>query len=144
MPKCGTCHWYERYTAICTNQSSEYYAHFTEMESCCTYWKIKKAIAIDFDGCICTNAYPKIGKPIFQTLKRAKSEKLDGAGLILWTCREGKALEEAVDACRNWGLEFNSINESLPEWLEEYKNNPRKVGASEYWDDRAVKMGFVE
>lgn len=61
-----------------------------------------------------------------------------GAGLILWTCREGTLLQAAVDACKGWGLTFDAINESLPDWIEAYGTRPRKVGATEYWDDRAV------
>ena len=99
---------------------------------------VKKAIAIDFDGCLCTDAFPEIGKPNWVVIERARAEQANGAGLILWTCREGPLLEAAVHTCREWGLTFDAINESLPEWIEAYGNRPRKVGASEYWDDRAV------
>ena len=97
-----------------------------------------KAVAIDFDGCLCDNAYPAIGAPHWGVIARAKMEQEAGAGLILWTCREGPLLQEAVAACESWGLHFDAINESLPSWIAAFKNAPRKVGASEYWDDRAV------
>ena len=100
----------------------------------------RKAIAIDFDGCLCENQYPKIGAPNWPVIQRAKREQGEGAGLILWTCREGKLLEEAVKVCEEWGLTFDAVNESLPEWQRAFKNNPRKVGATEYWDDRAVRV----
>lgn len=100
-----------------------------------------KAIAIDFDGCLCDNAYPAIGAPHWSVISKAKTEQDAGAGLILWTCREGPLLQEAVAACENWGLHFDAINESLPSWIAAFNNAPRKVGASEYWDDRAVNMG---
>ena len=103
-----------------------------------------KAIAIDFDGCLCTNAYPDIGEPNWGVINKAKQEQEAGAGLILWTCREGQQLKEAVEACRHWGLRFDAVNESLPEWLEFFENRPRKVGATEYWDDRAVRMPLTE
>mgnify|MGYP000905885491 FL=1 len=51
-------------------------------------------------------------------------------------------LQQALDACKGWGLEFDAVNESLPEWRERYGNDPRKIGASEYWDDRARSMPF--
>ena len=60
------------------------------------------------------------------------------AGLILWTCREGELLQQALDACAQWGLHFDAVNESLPSWIAAFGTRPRKVGASEYWDDRAV------
>lgn len=100
-----------------------------------------KAIAIDFDGCLCDNAYPAIGAPHWGVIARAKMEQEAGAGLILWTCREGQLLQEAVAACESWGLHFDAINESLPSWIAAFNNAPRKVGASEYWDDQAVPMG---
>lgn len=101
---------------------------------------LRKAIAIDFDGCLCHNVFPEIGAPHWDVIGRAKKEQQNGAGLILWTCREGDLLQEAIDACIMWGLEFDAVNESLPEWIEAYGNNPRKIGASEYWDDRAVAV----
>lgn len=99
---------------------------------------MRKAIAIDFDGCICTNAFPNIGAPNWSVILKALAEQAAGAGLILWTCREGELLQQAVDACTKWGLHFDAVNDSLPSWIDAYGNHPRKVGASEYWDDRAV------
>nr|WP_325204327.1 hypothetical protein [uncultured Oscillibacter sp.] len=100
---------------------------------------LRKAIAIDFDGCLCTDAFPEIGMPNWSIIKRAKREQQAGAGLILWTCRENQLLLDAVAACEEWGLSFDAVNESLPDWIEAFKTRPRKVGASEYWDDKAVR-----
>ena len=50
--------------------------------------KSNKKLAIDFDGTIVEDAYPKIGKPnifAFETLKKLQSE---GYRLILWTYRK--------------------------------------------------------
>lgn len=99
---------------------------------------MRKAIAIDFDGCLCTNEYPAIGSPNWSVINRAKEEQQAGAGLILWTCREDQLLMDAVAACEGWGLTFDAVNESLPDWIEEFKTQPRKVGATEYWDDKSV------
>ncbi len=98
----------------------------------------RDAIAIDFDGTLCVNAYPEIGEPIHRVIEKAKKRKAEGAGLILWTCREGERLQNAIDWCKQQGLEFDAVNESLPEWLEMFGTAPRKIGATEYWDDRAV------
>lgn len=99
---------------------------------------MRRAIAIDFDGCLCVNKYPEIGEPNWHVIEEAKRKKEAGAGLILWTCREDQELEAAVNACKEWGLTFDAVNRSLPEWIEKWGNNPRKIGASEYWDDKAV------
>lgn len=60
---------------------------------------LRKAIAVDFDGCLCSDAFPDIGAPNWEVITEAIKERTAGAGLILWTCREGKLLEEAVTAC---------------------------------------------
>ena len=101
---------------------------------------MRKAIAIDFDGCLCTDAFPAIGEPNWPVIKRAQAEQRAGAGLILWTCREGQILQDAISACESWGLTFDAVNESLPDWIETYGNRPRKVGATEHWDDKAVRI----
>lgn len=100
----------------------------------------KKAIAIDFDGCLCHNAYPEIGAPNWDVISKARVEQKNGAGLILWTCREGELLQAAIDACTRWGLELDAVNESLPEWIEAFGGRSRKAGATEYWDDRAIPV----
>lgn len=105
---------------------------------------MRKAIAIDFDGCLCTDAFPAIGEPNWPVIKRAQAEQRAGAGLILWTCREGQILQDAIATCKSWGLTFDAVNESLPDWIETYGNRPRKVGATEYWDDKAASIPIAD
>ena len=97
-------------------------------------------IAIDFDGVLCTDEYPEIGEPNMEVIQEAKSLREGGACLILWTCRAGEDLDKAVQACREWGLEFDAINENPQFMIDLYGNDCRKIGADEYWDDRAVFM----
>ncbi len=47
--------------------------------------EMQKAIAIDFDGCLCVNKSPEIGEPILHVIDEAKKQQAAGAGLILWT-----------------------------------------------------------
>lgn len=101
---------------------------------------LPRAVAVDFDGCLCANAYPEIGAPHWNIIAAAAEEQKKGAGIILWTCREGELLEAALDACSRWGLRFDAVNDSLPAWKEFYGNNTRKVGADEYWDDKAYRV----
>ena len=102
-----------------------------------------KVIAIDFDGTLCTNAYPEVGEPQWGVIISAIEELRRGTKLILWTCRTGKELEEAVAAAKGWGLTFDAVNENLPERIEMFGNDPRKIGADEYWDDRAVALSDI-
>ena len=63
-------------------------------------------IAVDFDGTIVEHKYPAIGAEIpfaIETLKKLAAEKHK---LILWSVREGKLLDEAVEFCRQRGLVF--------------------------------------
>ena len=85
-------------------------------------------IAIDFDGTIVDDAYPKIGKPrifAFETLTKLQE---DGHRLILWTYRSGDRLEEAVEFCKGNGVEFYAINKSFPEEQFDYTKS-RKIHA---------------
>lgn len=101
----------------------------------------KPILAIDFDGTIVESRYPKIGKPIifaFETLKKLQNE---GFTLILWTYRSGKHLEEAVEFCKDHGVEFYAVNKSYPE--EEYDETiSRKIAADIFIDDRNIG-GFI-
>ena len=102
---------------------------------------MRRIIAVDFDGCIVTDNYPDIAGANFIVIAALKDlKKLEGARLILWTCRSGRLLDEAVDFCRRQGLEFDAVNENLPESIERFGCDTRKVYATEYWDDRAVRM----
>lgn len=95
-----------------------------------------KVIAIDFDGTLWETNWPRLVRPILPVIEMAKTRKTAGDKLILWTCREGAELDAAVEACRNYGLEFDAVNDNLPELKEEWGNNPRKVAADVYWDDK--------
>ena len=48
------------------------------------------------------------------------------------------ALADAVDFCSSNGLEFDAVNDNLPEITEKYGNNSRKISCDLYIDDRAV------
>ncbi len=102
---------------------------------------MRKAIAIDFDGCLCKWAWPEIGEPNMEVINAAIREKECGTALILWTCRVGSLLKNAVDWCSSYGLEFDAVNANLPERITAYRNDCRKVNADEYWDDHAIRMG---
>lgn len=94
-------------------------------------------IAVDFDGTIVEHKYPAIGSEIpfaIETLKRLAAERHK---LVLWTVREGKLLDEAVDFCRKRGLEFFAVNREYPE--EEKEQNryySRKLKVDLFIDDR--------
>ena len=94
-------------------------------------------IAVDFDGTIVEDQYPKIGKPklfAFETLRELQE---NGHRLILWTYRNGKTLDDAVAFCKQNGIQFYAVNKSFPE----EKFDPtysRKINADVFIDDRNI------
>lgn len=95
-------------------------------------------IAVDFDGTIVEHRYPEIGKEIpfaIETLKRLQQER---HRIILWSVREGRLLQEAIDFCRKRGLEFYAINSDYPEETAENTHYSRKLKADLFIDDRNV------
>ena len=95
-------------------------------------------IAVDFDGTLCFSKWPDCGEPNQALINFLKKWKADGNKLILWTCRIGEALSAAVEWCRNHGLEFDAVNDNLPEIIEYYGSNSRKVTCDWYIDDRML------
>lgn len=99
--------------------------------------------AVDFDGTLCQNAFPEIGKPKWIVIEMCKTLKDKGHKLILWTCREGENLEKAVEWCETYGLSFDAVNDALPEQKQMWKNETRKIWADCYIDDKAVHPDTV-
>ena len=94
-------------------------------------------IAVDFDGTIVTHKYPEIGEEIPFAIDTLKMLRQDGHRLILWSVREGRLLKEAVEYCRQRGLEFYAVNRDYPE--ETTESNPhfsRKLKVDLFIDDR--------
>ena len=96
----------------------------------------RKVIAVDFDGTLCESKWPDIGKANTRLIEWLIRQQADGARLVLWSCREGKLLDQAVMWCLNRGLKFDAINDNTKERQEQYGNNCRKVSADIYIDDR--------
>lgn len=94
--------------------------------------------ATDFDGTLCESVYPGIGSPNMSLINHLIKRKEQGNKIILWTCREGVRLQEAVEWCKGYGLEFDAVNDNLQELKDEFGNNPRKIYADCYIDDKAV------
>lgn len=93
-------------------------------------------IAVDFDGTIVTHRYPRIGKEIPFATETLKMLAKDGHKLILWTVREGKLLDNAVEWCRKRGVEFYAVNRDYPEEDEAHSGFSRKIKADVFIDDR--------
>lgn len=93
-------------------------------------------IAVDFDGTIVEHKYPKIGKEYPFAIDTLKKLAMCGNRIILWTSREGKLLDEAVEFCKKEGLEFYAVNSEYPD--KGWDGKTRKIVADVYIDDRSL------
>lgn len=102
-------------------------------------------IAVDLDGTLCLgDSFPdpnkgKVNVRLIQYLTLAREQ---GHKLILNTMREGELLDAAVDWCMERGLAFDAINDNLPEMIEKWGCNPRKVYADYVIDDHNANCGI--
>ncbi len=96
-------------------------------------------IAVDFDGTIVEHRYPEIGEEIPFATETLRMLIADHHRLILWSVREGKLLQDAVDWCKKHGVEFWAVNRDYPEEEAEKNNHfSRKVKADYFIDDRNI------
>ena len=91
-------------------------------------------IAVDFDG---TLQYSR-GEANTALISKLRKEQRQGNTVILWTCREGESLKKAMIFLRKNGFIPNFVNQNPPEVIKRMGNNPRKVYADVYIDDKAI------
>ena len=107
-------------------------------------------LAVDYDGTLFEGSWPDLGDPKEDVIAKVKKFKDAGSEIVLWTCREGVSLKEALERCKEVGLEFDSVNENSPsqkEYMEQRKEEgeifaTRKIFANFYLDDRAHNIDF--
>lgn len=97
-------------------------------------------IAVDFDGTIVEHKYPEIGDERPFAIDTLKMLIADHHRLILWSVREGKLLDDAVEWCRKRGVEFYAVNSDFPEERGKENNNhfSRKLKVDVWIDDRNI------
>lgn len=97
-------------------------------------------IAIDFDGTIVTHEYPNIGRPVPGAIDTMLEFIKRGDKLILWTMRDGKELQQAINYCKDNGVDFWGINCNPDQ--EEWTSSP-KAYANVYIDDAACNATLI-
>ena len=105
--------------------------------------KLPRIWGVDFDGTLCRNKWPRIGAPNARLIAFLKKCREHGDAVILITMREGELLDQAVEWCRDRGLEFDAVNDNLPAVQEMFGENPRKVFANIYIDDRNMELSHA-
>ncbi len=94
-------------------------------------------IAVDFDKTLSLGAhYPYIGEPNTELISILNQLQALNHTIILWTCRESKELNEAVEWLKTQGLTPDYVNCNVP-WLG---FDCRKIVADYYIDDCAVHV----
>ncbi len=102
-----------------------------------------KILAIDFDGTLSFGRWPEVGPANDRQISYLLDRKRCGDKLILWTCRAGAALDAAINFCAQHDLYFDAVNDNLPEIVEQYGSNSRKISCDYYIDDRSFTAEFM-
>ena len=105
---------------------------------------MKRTIAVDFDGTLCENRFPEIGEANAELISQLIEEQKNGAEVILWSCRSGRRLKEAIRWAEKQGLRFDYVNRNTPERIRTYRSDCRKISADVYIDDRAAAFRYGE
>lgn len=95
-------------------------------------------IAVDFDGTIHNGEYPNIGEPVKDSVEILQALHDDGHSIIIWTCRAGKYLDDAIGWLERAGVPFDAVNEHDPSVLRNFGTDTRKVYADVYIDDHNI------
>ena len=99
-------------------------------------------VAVDFDGVLCENEFPKIGPPNYDIISLVRQLIDKGNEVVLWTTRNGDELTAAVDWCGDRGLHFCNVNGPAPsnerEFKDTYPTQSRKIYADIYIDDHSL------
>lgn len=113
----------------------------TDLKAC-------KIIAVDFDGTLCENKWPEIGAANEELIEYLCDRQKNGDKLILWTCRVDDMLRKAVEWCKEKGLVFDEVNENLPEIIESFGSDTRKIFANydscEHTYDHSWQLGKAD
>lgn len=100
-------------------------------------------IAVDFDGVLCENRFPDIGRPNYEAISLIRQLIDIGNEVVLWTTRNGDELADAVTWCEDRGLHFCAVNAPAPsneaEYRDKYPIQSRKIYADVYIDDHNLE-----
>lgn len=88
-------------------------------------------IAVDFDGTLQLSD----GSPNRDLINRLRTHQRRGDVVILWTCREGPRLFEAIRFLRAYGFFPDMVNRNCPQGIKALGHDSRKIYADVYIDD---------
>lgn len=98
-------------------------------------------IAVDFDSTLSLGTkYPFLGHPNEPLIHCLTQLHKLGHTIILWTCREGNELADAVMWCKDYNVPIDYVNENPP-WVGLHS---RKIVADWYIDDLCVNVHDID
>lgn len=83
-------------------------------------------IAVDFDNTIARTTFPEIHGEIPGAVDVLTRFQQDGHTVILWTCREGKVLNDALLWLADHGFTPDCVNCHSEKQIAEWGTDPRK------------------
>lgn len=92
-------------------------------------------IAVDYDGTL----QLADGSINMALIRRLTASQRRGDVVILWTCREGRRLEEAVQKLARHGWRPSLVNSNAPQTVRILGYDPRKILADIYIDDKSIR-----
>lgn len=95
-------------------------------------------IAIDFDGTIVENKFPKIGNPIPDAAGIIRQLYKEEHYIIINTCRTGEQITDCINYLIHEKIPFHRVNANNPDNVTKYNSDTRKIYAHCYIDDRNV------
>ena len=100
-------------------------------------------ISIDFDGTIVDEAFPGVGK--MKPKANVFINKLydQGCKILINTCRTGSYEGDAENFLKRMNISYHYINCNLPQSIEYFKQDCRKLSADVYIDDKCL-MGLPD
>jgi Predicted hydrolases of the HAD superfamily len=104
-----------------------------------------KHYAIDFDGTIAEDNFPRIGK-LKPHAKRVMQRIIDNGGTIaINTCRCDEKAIMAFQFLEHNRIPFTTFNENNQELIDLYGGgNPRKISADVYIDDKNIFCNDID
>lgn len=107
----------------------------------------KKIVALDFDGTITTgdtriwhnNTYTNDVFTQNHDVVNWVLQHRNDMYLILWTCRCGNALDDAIKYANSLGIYFDSINDNIVQF-----DCSNKIMADIYIDDKAININNLK
>jgi hypothetical protein len=100
-------------------------------------------LAIDADGTIFDDRYPKIGEAKTGAIHALNTLHDAGFCIIINTCRVGKYEDDLREWLKEKNVKYCRINENCPILIEKYGTDTRKISADLYIDLEKDLLGLT-